>query len=128
MDIVENVSTPTSITNISFQTPNPINIVIPPPPPVINATRNTTPPPPPPVASTSTPPPPPPPPTIITRPTNPPPPPPNVNNNTNPFIATRQLPRTPVRNNSREAISQMNNNLRFNLRNRNHINGLNFFR
>ena len=127
LDVVENVSTPTSITNISFQTPNPINIVIPPPPPIIDATRNTTPlPPPPPVTITTQPPPTPP--TIITRPTNPPPPPPNVNNNTNPFIATHQLPRTPVRNNSREAISQMNNNLRFNLRNTNHINGLNFFR
>ena len=117
LDIVENVSTPTSITNISFQTPNPINIVIPPPPPVINATRNT---------------PPPPPPTIPTRPTNPPPPPPNVtvetNNIVNPFVSTNEIPRTPIRNSSRTAISQMNNNLRFNLRNSNHVNGLNFFR
>ena len=116
-DIVENVSTPTSITNISFQENNPINIVIPPPPPVINATRN---------IQT---------PTVLTRPINPPPPPPNVNtetNNTvnivNPFVSTNEIPRTPVRNNSRQSIAQMNNNLRFNLVNSNHVNGLNFFR
>tara|TARA_B100000963_G_scaffold358543_1_gene383421 strand:+ start:3964 stop:5415 length:1452 start_codon:yes stop_codon:yes gene_type:complete len=130
-DIVENVSTPTSITNISFQENNPINIVIPPPPPVINATRNIPPPPPPVINATrniQTP-------TVLTRPINPPPPPPNVNtetNNTvnivNPFVSTNEIPRTPVRNNSRQSIAQMNNNLRFNLVNSNHVNGLNFFR
>ena len=50
---------------------NTISVTIPPPPPVVSVS--------------------------VRRPTNPPPPPP-VSNNLNPFVATRQLPRTPVRN------------------------------
>ena len=126
LDFVENVTTPASINDISFQTPNPINIVIP-PPPVVNRTENTIIPPPPPIT------------TALTRPTNPPPPPPivniNTNNNTinttnivNPFVSTNELPRTPIRNNNRTTISQMNNNLRFNLSNGSNTPRLNFFR
>ena len=98
------------MTTITVTPPPPINIVIPPPPPVVvNTSRNNT---------------------VIQRqrPTNPPPPPPV----SNPFVATRQLPRTPVRNNTitdtRSNIAQLNNNLQFRSVNRNHINGLNFLR
>ena len=112
LDIVENVPPPTSqeMTTITVTPPPPINIVIPPPPPVVvNTSRNNT---------------------VIQRqrPTNPPPPPPV----SNPFVATRQLPRTPVRNNTltntRSNIAQLNNNLQFRSVNRNYINGLNILR
>ena len=65
---------------------NTISVTIPPPPPVVSVS--------------------------VRRPTNPPPPPP-VSNNLNPFVATRQLPRTPVRNSqnidTRENISNLGN-------------------
>ena len=82
--------------------PPPINIVIPPPPP----------------------------PAVIpvSRPTTAPPPPPI----SNPFQPSRQLPRTPVRNNTltdtRHNVSQLNNNLQLRVNRRNNINGLNFLR
>ena len=76
---------------------------------------------------------PPPPPPVVTRPTNPPPPPPPTNNTTaNPFLPTRQLPRTPVRNrdnnDTRNNVANLNNNLRLNILRRNNIHGLNFLR
>ena len=106
LDIVENVPPSQEMTTITISPPPPINIVIP-PPPVVTTTRRTTIP--------------------VSRPTNPPPPPPVVN----PFVPTRQLPRTPNRNNitstTRENISHLNNNLRFNRYSRTNISGLNFF-
>lgn len=85
---------------------------------------------------------PPPPPPVVTRPTNPPPPPPTQTTLRNPFVATRQLPRTPVRNtsrrnnstrntsssntSSRNNIAALNNNLQLNINNRRNISGLNF--
>jgi len=67
-------------------------------------------------------PPPPPPVVSVRRPTNPPPPPP-ISNIVNPFIATRQLPRTPVRNSqnidTRENISSLGNMLGLTRTNRN---------
>tara|TARA_B100000963_G_scaffold67943_1_gene56098 strand:+ start:10534 stop:11895 length:1362 start_codon:yes stop_codon:yes gene_type:complete len=73
LDIVENNQPqPQSqeMNTISVAPPPPINVVIPQIPPPVT--------------------------TNIPRPTNPPPPPPNVN----PFVASRQLPRTPIRNNN----------------------------
>ena len=106
LDIVENVTSPSQeMTTINITPPPPpINIVIPTPPP--------------------------PPPAVIpvSRPTIVPPPPPI----SNPFQPSRQLPRTPVRNNrlitTRQNISQLNNNLQLRVNRRNNINGLNFLR
>ena len=104
LDIVENNTPPSQeMTTITVAPPPPINIVIPPPPQ----------------------------PNIIPlpRPTSSPPPPPPT---ANPFQPSRQLPRTPVRNNSlnntRQNIAQLNNNLQMNITRRNHANGLNFLR
>ena len=82
---LQNTTETTTETDIEMATinvspiPNPItNITIPPPPPIVNIL--------------------PPPPVIINnRPTNPPPPPP-IDTINNPFVASRQLARTPVRN------------------------------
>lgn len=79
-------------------TPNPItNIIIPPPPPpIVNIL--------------------PPAPVIINnRPINPPPPPP-IDTITNPFVASRQLARTPVRNRTQIIPLTHNNNNNFNTR------------
>lgn len=108
LDVIENVENvlPPSqeMTTITVTPPPPINIVIPPPPR--------------------------PQPVVIPapRPTSSPPPPP-----INPFQPSRQLPRTPVRNNTlnntRQNIAQLNGNLQISTRTRsNHINGLNFLR
>jgi hypothetical protein len=105
LDIVENVTSPSQeMTTINITPPPPpppINIVIPPPPPAVIP---------------------------VSRPTIVPPPPPV----SNPFQPSRQLPRTPVRNNplinTRQNISQLNNNLQLRVNRRNNINGLNFLR
>ena len=150
LDIVETIVPANNTVNIA--PPPPINIVIPPPPPPVETVRRTTNPPPPPVETVRRPTNPPPPSVeTVRRPTNPPPPPPvsipdvststptnispssviSINSSTNPFVASRQLPRTPVRNNNidyntRRNVSSMNNNLRLNLTRRSNINGLNF--
>ena len=109
LDIVENVPAPP-------QEMTPISVTIPPPPPPIVNTTPTT--------------------QIINfrRPSNPPPPPPPSSNIVfNPFIATRQIPRTPTRNTVNNNIQTRQNvvgfasRLRMNLNyNNNNFSNMNF--